>query len=390
MKICIWTTSLQADTLALAMAFDQDPSIELIVVTNNKTAFVSEPIFKFRPLNCVILDRENDNCESVVQKFLPDIVFADNHIPPFSIPKNFLYHWHGLPLKTRPAKDLRAFHRRVSRLIGDTKKPNPRFLAQCYGKLDFDHRVNKWHLPAENCRIWGSAFSDLLLSPPYQKKDLESYFNLDLEHRKTILLSISWYFGENVFGILGNNEEIFNNIIQAANELDANIIFSLHDKYRYSAAFISKIENYAARCSHSFIKYKSEHVDNLADLIASDVMICNFSSFIVFHYFTGKPSIHILPVDSRKAFINMPTIKRKQISSLWRRNNKNLWIYPFSENGGLVPEDGKALIEDLQLALSNPAYGKDNADRFIRDRIHLPNGHTCQRIISELKDWVQA
>jgi len=390
MKICIWTTSFQADTLALAIAFDQDPSIELVVVTNNKAAFVSEPIFRVKPLSCVILDRDIDDYESVVKKFRPDIVYADNHIPPFSIPKNFLYHWHGLPLKIRPAKDLRAFHRRASRLIGDTKKPNPRFLAQCYGKLDFDHRVNKWHLPAENCRIWGSAFSDLLLSPPYQKKDLESYFNLDLEHRKTILLSISWYFGENVFGVLGDNDEIFNNIIQAANELDANIIFSLHDKYRYSAAFISKIENYAGRCSHSFIKYKSEHVDNLADLIASDVMICNFSSFIVFHYFTGKPSIHILPVDSSKAFVSMPTIKKKQISSLWRRNNKNLWIYPFSENGGLVPEDGKALIEDLQLALSNPAYGKNNADRFIQDRIHLPNGQTCQRIISDLKDWVQA
>jgi hypothetical protein len=390
MKVCIWSSSFQADTLALALALDQDPAVDLLVVTKNKSSIVSEPILRFRPLNCVILDRDTDNYETAVKKFSPDIVFADNHLPPFEVSGKLLYHWHGLPLKIRPAKDLRAFHRHVGRLIGSVKKPNRRFLAQCYGRVDFDHRVNVWGLPADNCRIWGSAFSDLLLAPPYQKADLEDYFHLDLVGRKTVLLSVTWHFGDKVFGVLGDDDEILSNLVNVANEREANIIFSLHDKHRYNPTLLEKIEKHAARCQRSFIKYKSENADNLADLIASDVMICSFSSFIVFHYFTGKPSIHILPVDRSKPFVNMPTIKRQRIRSLWRRNSSNLWMYPFSENGGVVPESGSALIEDLQTALSDPSYGRKNADRFIQERICLPDGNTCQRIISDLKEWTSS
>jgi hypothetical protein len=388
MKVCIWTTSLQADTLALAIAMDEDPEIELIIVTKGKDAIVSEPIFKFNPLNCQILDRDLDHYELIIKSFSPDIVYADNHIPPFSVPDKFLYHWHGLPLKIRPAKDLRAFHRHASRLIGQTKKPNSRFIAQCYGDVDYEHRINKWQLAKENCRIWGSAFSDLLLSPPYQKKDLEGYFNLDLTSRKTLLLSITWHFGDKVFGVLGDDDEIFGAIVKVVNDMDANLVFSMHDRYRYNPVLINKIEKYASQCNQSFIKYKSEHVDNLADLIASDVMICSFSSFIVFHYFTGKPSIHILPVDDKKAFVSMPAIKKKQITHLWRRNNDNLWMYPFSENGGLVPDNGNTLIQDLQRSLVDPNYGKNNADQFIQNRIHKPDGNTCQRILSDMKTWI--
>ncbi len=390
MKVCIWSTSLQADTLALTIALDEDPTIDLMVVTKNRNALTSEPIFQFKPLSCDIFDRDQDDYIPSIKKFGPDIVYADNHIPSFDIPGKLLYHWHGLPLKIRPAKDLRAFHRHSSRLIGSTKKPNSRFLAQCYGQVDYNHRINTWRLAEENCRIWGSAFTDLLLSPPYQKKDLENYFNLELDGRKTILLSITWHFGDKVFGILGNDDEIFDDIISTANDMDANIIFSLHDKYRYTSEFICKIEKYASRCQNSFIKYKSSHLDNLADLVASDVMICSFSSFITFHYFTGKPSIHILPVNPEKAFVRLPTIKRKRVSTLWRKNNKSLWMYPFSENGGVVPKNGEELIKDLKIALLNTNYGKENADNFIKNRIHLPNGKTCTRIISDLKNWIQS
>jgi hypothetical protein len=388
MKVCIWTTSLQADTLALAIAMDKDPAIELIIVTKGKDAIVSEPIFKFIPLGCQILDRKLDDYASAIKGFNPDIVYADNHLPTFSVPDKFLYHWHGLPLKIRPAKDLKAFHRHTNRLIGNTKKPNPRFLAQCYGNVDYEHRVNKWQLAKENCRIWGSAFADLLLSPPYQKRDLEGYFDLDLTSRKTVLLSITWHFGDKIFGVLGDDDKIFEGIVKIVNDMEANLIISMHDRYRYNPVLIEKIEKYANKCSRSFIKYKSEHVDNLADLVASDVMICSFSSFIVFHYFTGKPSIHILPVDEKKAFIRMPAIKNKKVANLWRRNSDNLWMYPFSENGGLVPENGKALVQNLEQALIDQNYGKSNADQFITNRIHMPDGNTCHRMLSDMKAWV--
>ena len=388
MKVCIWSSSFQADTIALALALDRDPSVELLVVTKNKPAIVSEPIFRVRPLECTILDRDLDNYEPVVKKFQADIVFADNHLPEFPISNKFLYHWHGLPLKIRPAKDLRAFHRHVSRLIGSVKKYNPRFLAQCYGDIDFNHRVNTWKIPARNCRKWGSAYSDLLIAPPYGKEDLEDYYKLDLKSRKTILLSVTWHFGDRIFPVLGADDEIFFCIFDTANQLDANIIFSLHDRYRYSPELIEKIERHAKQCRNAAIKFKSEHADNLADLVASDVMICSFSSFIIFHYFTGKPSIHILPVDSKKTFISMPTIKRKRLKPLWRLNSDNLWMYPFSDNGGLVPKSRETLINDLNTALLDSSYGKNNADRFIQNRFYGVDGNTCQRIISDLKEWV--
>ena len=170
--------------------------------------------------------------------------------------------------------------------------------------------------------------------------------------------------------------------------MDANVIFSMHDKYRYSGELLNKIEKFADRCNHSAIKFKSEHADNLADLLASDVMICSFSSFIVYHYFMKKPSIHILPVDPKKFFVNMPTIRKNRLNSLWRRNSSNLWMYPFSENGGLVPETGDELIADLHTALENPDYGLDRADEFIARRIHQANGKTSQRIVNDLMEWV--
>ncbi len=65
-------------------------------------------------------------------------------------------------------------------------------------------------------------------------------------------------------------------------------------------------------------------------------------------------------------------------------------MYPFSENGGVVPKNGEELIKDLKIALLNTNYGKENADNFIKNRVHLPNGKTCTRIISDLKNWIHA
>jgi hypothetical protein len=90
----------------------------------------------------------------------------------------------------------------------------------------------------------------------------------------------------------------------------------------------------------------------------------------------------------KKTFISMPAIKKKQITQLWRRNNDNLWMYPFSENGGLVPDNGKTLIQDFQRFLVDPNYGENNADQFIQNRIHRPDVNTCQRILSDVKTWI--
>jgi len=390
MKICIWTTSLQADTLALALALNKDPEVELLVVAANLSAYRLEPIARFCPLNCELLDRSDDNHDVAVRAFDADIFFADNHLPKYLVGKRLVYFWHGLPLKIRPRRDIKSVLRHFRRLIGKPNKPNDRLLAQCYNQMDYRHRIDHWGLAQENCRIWGSAYSDLLLNPPYSRRDLEDYYQLDVAARKNILLSLTWNFGNQAFGVIGDDESIFNELVKTATEHDANIIFSMHDKYRYTPELIGKVENWAKRYPRSFIKYKNEHADNLADLVISDVMICNFSSFIVFHYFMDKPSIHIQPFDTSRKFIGLPTMKGGGIGSVIRRNNHKLWLYPFNDNGGSLPQTQEALIDDVSRSLADDSYCRDQAKRFINEKIYQPDGATCKRIIADIKNWESA
>lgn len=389
MKICIWTTSLQADSLALAIVLDRDPEVELLIVAAELEAYRHEPIARVRPLGCRLLDRSGADVEAVVRDFDADIFLADNHIPKFLAGRKMVMHWHGVPLKIRPRRDIRSFHKRSRRLVGKVTRPNERFVAQCYGEIDYRHRIDHWGVAAENCRIWGSAYSDLLLSPPYTRNELEDFYGLDVGGRKNILLSLTWNFGANAFHVLGDDDRILDAILRTASDFDANLIFSMHDKFRYAPELIERIESCARRYPRSFIKYKNEHADNLADLVVSDVMICNFSSFIVFHYFTGKPSIHIRPVDSRKWFVDLPTMRGGRLSSVLRRNNDRLWIYPFEDNGGSLPRDGAELVADLARSLEDESYCRDRARAFIADKIFQADGTTCERIVADLKRWAE-
>lgn len=387
MRVCIWTTSLQADTLALAIALDRDPEVELLVVAASLDAYRNEPIARFCPLSCRLLDRSRDDPEAIVRAFDADVFFADNHIPKFLAGRKMVFFWHGVPLKIRPRRDIRSFHKNSKRLVGTTTKPNSRFLAQCYQQMDYQHRINHWKIDQSNCRIWGSAYSDLLLNPPYQRSDLEDYYQLDLTGRKNILLSLTWNFGAQAFGVLGDDDAIYTELLETAAAHDANLIFSLHDKYRYQPELIGRIESYASRYPNSYIKYKNEHADNLADLVVSDVMICNFSSFIVFHYFMGKPSIHIQPVDLKKWFVGLPTMRHGGIQSVFRRNNERLWLYPFADCGGSLPRNQQELFADINRSLDDSSYCNDRAQDFIEDKVYRPDGNTCARIISDIKKW---
>lgn len=387
MKVCIWTTSLQADTLALALALDRDPEVSLMVVAASLDAYLEEPVARFCPLKCRLLDRSSGDVEAEVRAFNADVFFADNHLPKYRVGEKLVFFWHGLPLKIQPRRDIRSFNRRCKRLIGKTTVANDHFLAQCYNRLDYDHRISHWKIDKQNCRIWGSAYSDLLLNPPYTRKDLEDYYQLDLLGRKNILVSLTWNYGSNAFGVLGDDDEIYANLLKTAAEYDANLIFSLHDRFRYQPEMIGKIEHYAKSYPRSFIKYKNEHADNLADLVVSDVMICNFSSFIVFHYFMKKPSIHIQPVDMKKWFVGLPTMKGGGIGSVFRRNNHKLWIYPFDDNGGCLPLNQSELIADLKRSLDDSSYCADKAQRFISEKIYNPDGRTSERIIYDIKNW---
>lgn len=388
MKICIWTTSLQADTLALAIALDADAEVELLIVAANLAAYLSEPVAIHCPFNCELIDRAEVGHEARVEAFKADIFIADNHLPKYLVGERLVFFWHGLPLKIQPRRDTRSFHRHCERLVGSARRANPRFLAQCYQQMDFDHRVNHWKIDHSNCRIWGSAYSDMLLAPPYQRRDLEDYYQLDVTGRKNILISLTWNYGSKAFGVLGDDDAIFDDVFRIAEEHEANIIFSMHDRFRYQPDFVRKIEKYATRYPRTFLKFKNEHADNLADIVVSDVMICNFSSFIVFHYFTGKPSIHIQPVDTSKWLVGLPTIRGGRIRANFRLNSERLWLYPFHENGGLLPLNRQEFASDLSQSLQDPAFGQQQAKTFISEKIYKPDGNTCDRIIRDLKNWI--
>ena len=114
---------MQADTLALAIALDRDPGVDLLIVASSLEAYLHEPIARVCPLQCVLLDRASDDHETAVRAFDADVFFADNHIPKYLAGRKMVYFWHGVPLKIRPRRDIRSFQKHCKRLVG--KVPGP-------------------------------------------------------------------------------------------------------------------------------------------------------------------------------------------------------------------------------------------------------------------------
>ena len=354
-RVVIWATHLQTDILALAAHLDRCADVALLIVANDSKAFCGEPVAAALALSAPLLDRNHPATAAAVRRFAADVAVADNHVPPKGVAPRLVYMWHGLGWKARSRIDLAVFYRQVKRLTGiDPRRPNPRFLAQCYGPTDRAWRIRDWKLPAESCPVVGMAFAAILRDPPYSKTAIANRYRINVVRRKTVLLSITWHSG----GMLDGGPadlDLVDRLIATTLELEANLLVCLHDRHRYASAFVAALDRLVATADHCELRFKNEHPDNLGDLLVADVMISNLSSFLTYHYVSGRPAIHIVAPHAAAVGRVAMLFSRFRIRRMVKA--EAAWMIDPADTGGIRVADAAGAAQAVAAALDDPCEG---------------------------------
>ncbi|HNW82924.1 MAG TPA: hypothetical protein PKG52_08550 [bacterium] len=398
MNILIWATTLQADILSLAFYIDSSDA-NLTIVTENPENFRKEPVFRFKPLKAPILDMKHPDIERTVASFKPDVVVADNHMPVFLKKIKFCTMWHGLGWKARGKSDINQFYKNIESITGNNpRKPSKNFMAQCYGIPDRDWRIEQWKLHPGSCKITGMAFSDLLLNPPYTKKDLQQYYSIDILNKKVVLLSVSWHYGRIISenqnkGLLSwkngiaTDMEFLDTVLGTIHSKGANCIFCLHDRKRYEPQYLEAIQDIVRMYPNVMVKHKSDHPDNLSDLIVSDIMVSNLSSFITYFYFRGLPSVHIIPSDRSNEKLRLAQIKRGRVSYRTLSGNEQIYMNDPEDNGGITAWNLQGVADGIIHGLENPDCCREKSRSWIDRHIYKPDGSSAMRFFEVLQEF---
>jgi hypothetical protein len=420
-----------------------------MVVAPDVVTYLRSPIARARPLGCQLLDREESGVEAAVRSFRADVVVADNHFPPFVAAPRLVYMWHGLGWKARNRTDIQTLYRRVTEQTGtDPRQRNPRFFAQCYGEPDRRWRVEQWGLHQESCPVIGMTFTDLLLAPPYDREALAHGYRIDVTGRKTVLISLTWHFG-GIFasrhvrgglparipggdlasrlpgaglvsrlpgsGLLSRLVKQTNDwdadlgllrrLLEVARDQEANVLLCLHERKRYAPVYLGAVQDLTSRYDHVEIRHKDLYPDNLADLLVSDVMVTNLSSFITYFYVFGRPSIHLHPMPNPSAQ-DLPsasgtapgqrgartkcTVMRAKLR--WGRvtyqrvaEDEPLWMADPEDNGGLMATDEESAAKALRQALQEPTCCHRRSAAWLAEHVFGIDGCTGQRFEQALR-----
>ena len=381
-RVIVWATHLQTDILALAAYLDTCADVELLIVAADTAAFRREPIARALGLRSRLVDRNDSRTLRRVRAFRADVAVADNHVPPKGTAPRLFYMWHGLGWKARGKLDLATFYLQVRRLTGiDPRRPNPRFLAQCYGPVDRDWRIGDWELPRSVCVETGMAFAALLCDPPYDPAALAAHYRIDVARRKTVLLSITWHSG----GIFGGADDgtFVRDLLEAVRARGADLLICLHDRHRYPAALIADLEALAATEPGCELRFKSDHPDNLSDLLVADVMVSNLSSFLTYFYVLGRPAIHIVPAPAAR--LNRVTMLFSRFRIQRRVRADAAWMIDPADTGGPRASDPQAVIAAALAALDDPAPGAAAARQWLERHVPLLDGDAPARIKQALE-----
>ena len=377
-RVLIWATHFQTDILAVAAYLDGCPDVALLIVAGDAAAYCREPIATALALTAPVLERGDPATLARVSAFGADVVVADNHVPPKGVASRMFYMWHGLGWKARSRLDLAVFYRQVKRLTGtDPRRSHPQFLAQCYGPTDRTWRIREWKLPTEACPEVGMAFAALLRDPPYDKEAIAPRYAIDVLRRKTVLLSITWHSG----GIFDGGKadlDLVAGLIATTSARSANLLVCLHDRHRYAPSLVSGLEALVAAAAHAELRFKSEHPDNLADLLVADVMVSNLSSFLAYHYVSGRPAIHIVPRRDKPVERVAMLLSRIRV----RRTVKaeRAWMIDPTDTGGVRVSCTQDTLYAVNTALDDPQPGAEAAAAWLERHVPRHDGNAAQRI----------
>jgi hypothetical protein len=388
MRVLVWATTLQADILALAQHLDQRPDTELLVATEGLEAWLNEPMARVRPFRAPMLDRRAPDTPANAMAFRADVVVCDNHFPEFPAAPRLCFLWHGLGWKAKDAKDLEVNVGHIERLTGASpRNPNPCFLAQCYHDRDRDWRVERWGFAPGNCEVTGSCFSDLILAPPYTRAELAPSYRIDVVRRPTLVLNLGWHYGRifpgswqpRLFGRspMAADLAFVRSLFERARARGANVLFCLHDRWRYEPAYLEALGREAARFPEVELKHKDERPDNLADLLVADAWVSNLSSFVTFFYHLGKPSVHLCPRPG--AEVRYSRVTRFGLRAR-RADRETEWMNQPEDNGGLTACDAEEAEARIEQALTEPDCCRVRARDWLARHVARSDGQASRRL----------
>jgi hypothetical protein len=388
MKICFWATSFQADNQALASYLASRPGTDVVVAMDDPDRYRREAVWTVLPFQGRLLDRRAADTPAALDAFGPDVLIIDNHLPKRRLAPRLYVLWHGYGWRV---DDLSTMKRELTRSVGPVDRPNPSFRWHAFGPIDRGYRIEHSGFAPDNVLAAGSTYSDLLLPGAPRRVELarsraQQYYRIDLS-RPTLLLGMTWHHG-GALGHWGDDQALHEALIEHLSARGANLLIRMHDRHRYEAADVARMEHLEQRYPNVQLKFKSSSPDSLIDILVSSAMISNYSSFLNAFYHTGKPTIHIDPV-ARGSSRHYRRVLRW--GRLWVKKVADpmaSWKLPPTDVGGLVAHDFGELLACVDRALVDPGCCADLALAFNRRHVSSADGHTSERIERYLAEWV--
>jgi len=383
-RICFWTTTFQADILSLVYHLSSRSDYECLVLLDDPDGFRDEAISRLRPLGVRFLDRSRKTSLAKAKLFRADLLVVDNHFPPIKLAPRLVNIWHGLGWKhDNMVGEFVHVHNAIHRLVGGARERNPNFKWLCYGEPEVEWRRDVSGVTPDNCVVVGMAQSDDLLSWDIPIEDVAPFYTIDIGSRPTILIALTWHGGK-VFSSWGDESSIYRELFAFADEAGVNIVFRMHDRFRYEASYLRMIEEVAAPFPHVMFKYKDSERDNLVDLCVSSVCVSDYSSILNRFYVTGKPSIHLYrgeddgPVVTRK--VQDGSVVEEEVDE-----GINPWRYDPDDHGGLKVSSLEELKAAIVKAIAEPRCCSDSSKAWLERNVFQVDGHTCERIEKVLR-----
>lgn len=390
-RVLFWATTFGADMASFARYLDSHPGYSIMIAMKDPDTFRNEGIQRLLPITAPILDREKERLKSYMRilRFKPHVLVVDNHFPPIRFAKRLLVLWHGYGWRhDNMVREFEAVHHNITRIAGDGRVPNPNLIWQCYGPPDVDYRTRVSGFARENLRDLGFAQADDLVRPPVTREQLAPFYSMDILRRPTVLMGFTWHHGR-LLSHWGEEREVLGRLISLADDLGINLLFRMHDSFRYPEQAHRELRELSRGRDNIMIKFKDSYPDNLGDILVSDIAVSDFSSLINRFYVTRRPSIHIFPdqpedrVRKWRKLGSQGTVEEEVVDDV-----SGAWKFPPRWNGGLMVHSFGEFEEALRLALDRPDCCREPSERFIREGLTGVDGRTCERTERALRDLV--
>jgi hypothetical protein len=365
----------------LARSLDRDPRFEPLVALDRPEDYAEEPIQRLLPLRCPTVDRQARDASKLIEAFAPEVVIVDNHFPAVRLAPRLFVLWHGFGWRgPNDRKEFAEVYKSIRKLTGErADRPNERFLWQCFGPTDLEHRNQVSGFDRSNLASLGSAFTDDLLSGAVDRETALDAYPPEMRSKRVALLAFTWHYGR-VFSHWGDDIELFRRLLAHLEDQGWAAILRLHDRHRYEPAYLDALSGLVAGRDDVLLKFKDQERDNLLDLTVADLMVSNFSSILNYFYATGRPSIHVYPVSAADEATIWRIWKRGKVREKKIPRADYIWKLPPEENGGVIARSFEELLDLVTRAAVEPDCCAAASRAFIDKHMAPVDGHTCRRI----------